>query len=348
MTPADRFHAQKIAKVIHGLNLPIDRKLTKSAKRVLASSLAMLDEASQVDGVDFSRAQLEELMYARNSGVPVEFETLGPYLADYIKSDGRITADNLIAEDAIGLQAARVIHRFFPGARLVSLYDEYNTQKQQSADAKASKLRPYTARQRKNFRESLAEILRSSAAISATAQEGRDFLLIAESVQTEAARLMVAGLEQRGLIKRQGEEITFVNCLAENPLYQNIRLRTAQGRWLCEALDASAFLKPENQVIAHLIVLPSYMKAQQDKVWEILKVLDIPTRNYHNIFFDPTQHPAKVSKVILAALEEAELRQSRTKDGSTDKSLSSLGLDTNLSSDRIGIPALPELMSQTE
>lgn len=201
---------------------------------------------------------------------------------------------------------AQAVRSFFPQARLVSLYDEYNIQNQQAANSRFSEIRSYTAAQRKNFRKSLIEILCDDIILPATAQEGVGFLLIAESLQVKEAQLMVAQLERKGLIERRGEEVLFVNSLAENPLYQNIRLRTAKGRWLCEALDASAFFKSENQIITHMIVLPNYMKSQQDKVWEIIRVLGIPMHNYHNIFYDPTQPPAKISAAITAALKCAE------------------------------------------
>jgi hypothetical protein len=71
-------------------------------------------------------------------------------------------------------------------------------------------------------------------------------------------------------------------------LHRSFYLRTKDGRWLCEALDASTFLKAENRRITHIVVLPEYMKEQQDKVWEILRVLHIAPHKYHNIFYDKT------------------------------------------------------------
>lgn len=99
----DRFHADKVAAVVSALGLPKNEKLSDSTRRALASRLEKLDKNCQIDGVDFSRAQLDELFYSSHMGMPIEFETLGPYLADYLKNDGRITRDNLIAEDEIGL-----------------------------------------------------------------------------------------------------------------------------------------------------------------------------------------------------------------------------------------------------
>jgi hypothetical protein len=273
----------------------------------LASGLATLDKAWQIVGVDFSRIQFKELLRARDLGMPVEFESFSPYLIDYIESGGRLTQADLIAEDAVGLQVASVLRRFFPHARLISLYDEYNTQKYSAAnDTPIEPPREFTEQERYNFKQSIVELLRDVVAIPERAQEGTDFLFIPESGQTECVNLMIEQFERDGLIERRGEEIHFVNKRAENPLYQSIQLYTKGGRWLCEGLDAAAFLKPENQAISHLVVLPSYMKSQQDKVWEIVKMLNIPARNYHNIFYDPSQQPARVCQTIAAVLENAE------------------------------------------
>ncbi|MEI8092000.1 MAG: hypothetical protein WCG98_07555 [bacterium] len=74
-------------------------------------------------------------------------------------------------------------------------------------------------------------------------------------------------------IQEMGKEILFVNPNAENPKYRKITLRKQNGHWMCEALDASSYIKPENLNITHLVILPTNFKEQQDKVWEMLRVL---------------------------------------------------------------------------
>jgi len=300
------FHDEEIRYAKEAVKLDVSNtKLSKQQLTTLAEYLNKLDQPYRFKGVDFSRAQISLLMNARSAGRPIEFETLGPYLADYLQYEGNMRASHLIPEDNIGLSLAGVMRRFFPSARLISLYDEYNVQK--GSIHRNKELAHFTERHKENFRSSLLALLQYAAVVPRDAVDGKDYLLIPESSRVVDADHLVTQLESRGFIFRRGDEIVFVNDEAENPLYQRVILRTKQGRWLCEALDAATFLKPENQRITHLIVLPDYMKAQQDKVWEILRTLDIPREHYHNIFYNPTMSPQTAVRIVAEVFEAAEI-----------------------------------------
>jgi hypothetical protein len=128
-------------------------------------------------------------------------------------------------------------------------------------------------------------------------------LLLAESSKVAQAKQLVAELDRFGFIQRQGLEIIFTPREPENPLYDRITLRTKRGKWLCAALDAAGFLDEQNRRIVHLVALPHYMKEQQDKVWEILRVLGISSERYHNVFYDASARPEMVVRTVEAFFE---------------------------------------------
>ena len=130
--------------------------------------------------------------------------------------------------------------------------------------------------------------------------------MISESEKIKDALVLVNRLEEEGHIERNGEEIFFINESAENADFKRIKLRNRHGKWLCEALDAATYLNPENLRITHLVVLPNEFKKQQDKVWEILRVLGIKPDNYHNIFFDSDMNPQEVVQGIKQEIERFE------------------------------------------
>lgn len=287
----------------------LDEELTEASKEAMR------------EGVDFSLCQMNEIMEDYSSGRKVEFESFSPYLADYDLSSGEIWSDKLTDTDKVGIEVAKTLSQSFPKARLISLYDEYNTDIPDSADFYGKPKRSQTNEQgqivtddkgnpldapqlqlsdevKENFKGNIEKLLKEKGVLSPEATSGKEYLFISESEKIVEAEELVKQLETNGNIRREGEAIYFTNPDAENPSYNEIPLRTTNGRWLCEALDASSYIKPENLDITHLVVLPEAFKEQQNKVWEVLRVLGIDNNHYHNIFFDDKQDPEKVAKVI--------------------------------------------------
>lgn len=254
-----------------------------------------------IDGVDFSAVQISQVV---NHGEQLlEIETFSPYLCDYDMKHGTIWSDNLVPSDRTGLQVGQVFAEMFPDARFISLYDEYNSSIPGNSDERGvptpeGAQYAFPPEVQATFKNSVAAQLRGAGIIAEDAEEGQDYILVSESSKVEHASQLVERLEQRGFIERNGEEISFVNPTAENPLYRHILLRSSSGRWMCEALDAASYLDPINLEIMHLIVLPQSMREQQDKVWEILRVLGIAKLNYHNIFYDEGIDPQAVAETI--------------------------------------------------
>jgi hypothetical protein len=254
--------------------------------------------------IDFVKCQVGLVVDAYKSGRPVEFESFSPYLADYNTRTGEIWKDKLINEDKIGLAIAKVLHERFPRARAISLYDEYNSGQGVPTGSEVGQI-PFKENAKIGFRDNVLKLMKESGAIGDTDKEGENFLLISESSKTVEAEKLVERLDEAGHIQREGQKIYFVNEGAENPQYKRIILRTGTGRWLCEALDASTYLKPENLEITHLVVLSKDFVAQQDKVWEILRVLGIRPTHYHNIFYDKSLDPSVVAEIVDDEIKKA-------------------------------------------
>jgi len=263
-------------------------RLTKSARTRLKAQQAEHDALFIHDSVDFSRIQPRALLRAEH----IEFEALGPYMADYQAVNYHLTPAVLTSEDATGLRLSQLFRRFFPTARLVSLYDDYNSSHATEDDGSIAV--KYALKDRQMFRTSLGQLFVAAGVVNGD----DDMLLLSESSKVVHAKLLVAELDRFGMIERRGLEIIFTPRDPENPLYDRITLRTKRGKWLCAALDASGFLDQQNRRIAHLVVLPNYMKEQQDKVWEILRVLAISSERYHNIFYDPRMSAEKIAAII--------------------------------------------------
>ena len=259
-------------------------------------------------GVDFSKCQMDEIIKAYEKGRDVEFESFSPYLADYNTKTGEIWEDKLTKTDTIGIAIAKMLKNEFPNAQMVSLYDEYNSEMPYATDVRG---RPKPGPQiefpetvKLNFRNSIEQLLRNKGVIEG--KEKGNYLFVSESSKIKDAEELVKRLEDVYKITRDGQAIYFVNPEAENPDYRKIPLRTKNGRWLCEALDASSYLDPKNLEITHLVILPNVFKEEQDKVWEILRVLGIKPTNYHNIFFNENLPPDEVKNTIEEKIKNTE------------------------------------------
>ena len=276
-----------------------DEKLIASMKQ----DLEFTEKEATVEGVNFSRCQMDRIAVDYNSGKSVEYESFSPYLADYNLHTGEIWSDKLTESDIIGLEVAKTLRSEFPKARMISLYDEYNTNMPDTSNERGMPVvggpqLTLPESTKINFKNNIEQLLADRGIISQDKKECEEYLLVSESSKIKAAEELVKQLEAVGYIDHQGESINFINPEAENPAYRKIQLRTKNGRWLCEALDASSYLNPENLAITHLVVLPNHFKEQQDKVWEVLRVLGIKPDNYHNIFYDEKIDPKKVAEVI--------------------------------------------------
>lgn len=262
------------------------------------------------DGVDFSKCQMKNIIAAYASGEKLDIEAVSPYLIDYNTHTGEMWGNLLTPVDATGIEIAKLLRTEFPRARMVSLYDEYNSEFTDSSDASGKPTRdaaqlPFSDGVKRNFRASFEQVLRAQGVINDMDKEGESYLLISESEKVHDVEKLIERLEGAGHIRRDGTAIYFENAEAENPEHRTIVLRTKNGRWLCEALDASSFLNPENLEMTHLVILPNSFKKQQDKVWEILRTLGIAASRYHNIFFDENVPAEHVTRVIQEEILQA-------------------------------------------
>lgn len=286
-------------------------------------------------GVDFTFCQMKEIVQAQKNNQRIEWEGVSPYVADYDMHTGEIWRDKLVKADMIGIALGKMLREKFPEARMVSIYDDYNTNLPDSSlwngaptkqiDGKDAPQLKLPDEVRANFRLNEEKLLREEGVIKKDDVEGKNYLLISETEQIQAAGELVKKLERINRIVRNGEAIYFVEMsetersedkinglirslergeLKGTEKYQVIPLRTKSGRWLCEALDASSFIKPENLEITHLVILPKEFEEQQNKVWEILKTLGIQPNHYHNIFYDAKSvSPETAVQVVQEEIE---------------------------------------------
>lgn len=315
ITNPDRVHrtfSQIVKDILGSFHKDASNKdLSKKEEDSLKRGIADVESMHTKNGVDFSRIQVGKVIADRDAGKWIDFETFSPYLSDYNLKTGEIWKDKLTPSDAIGLALSKTFRKLFPQATVTSLYDDYNTSLPESTDPRGI---PFPGGKQlvvgddtKNaFRSNVVAFLKETGAIGEDAIEGKDYFMLAESSKQEDAAGLIDKLRGQGLIEENNGEVVFVNPNADNPLFKRINLRTKDGRWLCEALDASTFIKPENLGITHIVVLPDSFKVQQDRVWEILRVMGIQPENYHNIFYDEHTDPKIVESTIQQEFSEAE------------------------------------------
>lgn len=282
--------------------------LSKELGERIKGELGYWEKMATRNGVDFSRCQMDRIIGAYKEGTKFEFESFSPYLSDHNLATGEILRDNLTNEEAAGLSVAKILRDAFPKARIISLYDEYNTNLPDTSDARGVPTAggrqielPNEVKQ--NFVNDIEQLLREKGIIREGDRAEENYKFVSESSKIADAEKLKERLLANGNILEEDGALYFVNDKAENPVYRKILLRTKNDRWMCEALDASSYLDPKNLEITHLVVLPNHFKEQQDKVWEILRVLGIQPDNYHNIFFDDKQSPEVVAQTIREEIE---------------------------------------------
>ncbi len=250
---------------------------------------------SQEPAMDFSLCQFDRIAEVQKAGGRIEFEAWSPYLMDHNMSSGELFKDNLTPTDEIGIALIADLRKVFTQAGLVVLYDEYNSGMPNNSDAYG---RPFgggpqldfTQDARVKFKSSIEEVLRDQNIIREGDEDQKDFMLVSESEKMKDAEILVERLEGLGKIERKEDgSIYFVDPTNTDENCRRITLKNRYDKWMCEALDASAFLNPENFETTHLVILPKEFKSQQNKVWVILRTLGIQPDNYHNIFFDSDQ-----------------------------------------------------------
>lgn len=248
-------------------------------------------ESPEREGVDFSKCQMDVIVSSYNSGDPIEFESFGPYMEDYMETG--MSPETLINADKIGVNVAKILRDKFPKGRMISLFDDLHGVEKAETEAVIK------------FRNEIRNVL----GITPEDKEGEDYLLVSETDKIKDAEILVDQLKAsgKGRIKESGQKIIFVNPEAEEKKDRKITLRKKDGSWTCQALDASSYLKEENRNTTHLVVLPNSFKTQQDQVWEILKALGIAKPDtYHNIFFDKNADPENVTRVIQESIENED------------------------------------------
>ncbi|MFA6553122.1 MAG: hypothetical protein WCT27_01730 [Patescibacteria group bacterium] len=305
------------------------------------------------NSIDFDKCQMDKVVDAYLKGVQLEWESYSPYLSDHKLSTGELLKDNLPQVEKIGVAIGKYLREKFDKARMISLYDEYNTDMpdtmdaygqpvdikrthrgtdgeltlempgKESADSRRQKMIQKSGevagefRQislsdevKAAFRNNIKEFLVEQGVIKPQDKEEDSYLLVSESSKTETAPELIKALYEHNheLVKGPGvsEIITGGQTQDKTITFKDeFTLRSKEGRWMCEALDASAFLDPENRKITHLVILPEHFKSQQDRVWTMLNSMGFQAENYHNIYFGGKSDPDWVVNKIAEKIEQA-------------------------------------------
>ncbi|WP_280363487.1 hypothetical protein [Nocardia wallacei] len=294
---ASSVHGQRIKDVTDALRGPLEERRENNSRTQLGQrnniNYAYEQRELSEGGVNYGRAQPEEVIKAIREGRPVGVEAPGPYLVDY--SGGHITMENLIPADRAVLETTativRVLREKEPGAdiRIVALWDDYNMQ---NPGTGSMRTHPFTADERANFREGQIHILKEFGLIEPDAVEGRDFHLFQESTLVSKAGQLVNVLEGHGLIRRYpgSLRISYVNYDPENALHYTFDLRKQDGLWMCEALDFAkvvSLLEATGPDTVMVVPLSQNLRRQQDRLWELLRSYGVRPENQHNYFLDP-------------------------------------------------------------
>lgn len=272
--------------------------------------------------IDTHKCQFDDILQAYFiEKRPLECEALGTYAADYDFKNGIIFENNLVSDDVIGLAITQWLQEYFPQAKMYSLLDTYHTMMPDTTDPSGKPIGEIdwvipmhlqmSPEAKQAFKSNFLKLLKNRN-IDTSPEK---YVLLDEGDKVFAAEKIVAEIEVKSLeegksfyLENDGEKIVFHNPDAENPDFQKIQLRNANGKWTCQALDAASYQKAENLDITHLVILPSSMRSQQDQVWELLRVLGIQNKHYHNIFFDTT---ADAEKIVDAITDEFEASMAR-------------------------------------
>lgn len=312
---ASPVHGQRIKDVTDALRGPLEERRQNNSGTQLKQR-NIIDHAYEQrelfdGGVNYGRAQPEEVIKAIREGRPVGVEAPGPYLVDY--SGGHITMDNLIPADRAVLETTATVVRALreraPDAdiRIVALWDDYNMQNPGTGSVRTD---PFTADERANFREGQIRILKEFGLIDPDAVEGRDFHLFQESALVSKAEQLVNVLEGHGLIRRYPDSprISYVNYNPENALHYTFDLRKQNGLWMCEALDFAkvvSLLETAGPDTAMVVPLSQNMRRQQDRLWELLRSYGVRPENQHNYFLDPEGSSTQQTNLIRSHLTKA-------------------------------------------
>ena len=274
------------------------------------------ENPQKVEMLDFSRCQIRELLTAiLLKGLRLESEFWGAYMLDHDLKYGNITS--LMNEEKVGLSIGKILNEIFAEMKVVSLFDDYNTGLSDQIDAwgrpAANDENGVRAGQRSVSHESVQNFVQNMERIYNKwgIQSKNGFHFVSESSRQAPAEKLITELQKLGKIERtDSSEVFFVNPAAENKDLRRFKLRSKNGHYLCPALDSAGFLGKENfDEVVHLIILPSQQfSSQQDKVWEILKVLDLQPENYHNIFYDENADP----ELVAAQFKEIFRQELRT------------------------------------
>jgi hypothetical protein len=271
-------------------------------------------------GFDDNYTQFNDLVVAMLLGTtPIEIQTVGPYACAHIDKESGLLAfdkNRLSADEKTGLLLASVIKKLARVSRskirIVTLLDEFNHH------IDSEKNREFTQEERYMYVAFVAQLFMEMNIIKSDERPGIDYVVLLESEQTkkfpELLKLLKRNLKGEVKTTLDGKGMETISFFPNEDLLATLRLSKSRnqelrktgvllstnGRATCQALDASTFLKTQNKNFLHFIMLGDHFSSQQDKVYTLLRALDITNaQKYHNTYFNADKLPSDVVVLIL-------------------------------------------------
>lgn len=308
----------------------IDNEVQQKIDNIFTQETVDQEELKEL-GIDTEYTKgLNNLLAALIHGrPPIDIETVGPYACEHLDEQGRLTVDEekIPNDEMIGIELAAMFRNLADSSgspvRIVSLLDELNNYIE--GDIGNRRLTP---EEQDKYVVVMAEYFEQKGIIKSEDQMGGQVLLLRESEQQRNVPKLIEELEQSGKgevvteTTEEGKEV--VRFIPDDELVDDLGLKSKNRRkelrrkgillkeddtYTCQALDASAFLGEENKGIIHLVMLDHNMSSQQDKVYALLKSIDVvESDRYHNIFtdsekVDPQTAVYTVAKYLISQLE---------------------------------------------
>jgi hypothetical protein len=290
-------------KELQLLKITIDKQVEdqKIERAIIDNLMSENYEERKSAGLDDNYTQYTDLVKNILVGnKEIEIQTVGPYATlhfDEHKNKIEFDYSKMSLDEIAGLELAKYLKKIFRLSRahmkIVALLDDFNF----SSNLPISQLEysdKYT------YLANVTKVLSDYQIIEPHEKPGIDYILILESEQVSKINELIQRLKisLNGKVVASKESTRFY---PSDDLIKTLRLSESTNEELkkhgivlikndtptCTALDTCTFLGNQNKFILHLIILPQKFNKQQDKVYSLLRALDITTpNNFHNSFFD--------------------------------------------------------------
>lgn len=84
-----------LTSILDSVKKALGLEMTDLASSTADRDVVQYEQTQTINGVDFSRIQIDKIIQDKKNGREIEFETFSPYIADYNQNTGEIWTDKL-------------------------------------------------------------------------------------------------------------------------------------------------------------------------------------------------------------------------------------------------------------